>query len=79
MIKKTLECRKIDLFVDIHGHSRQKNLFIYGCSKLQGGPHTATTLPYPGSMKKDKLSDLVKNISGNGNAANTPMFSGIAL
>ena len=22
MIKKTLECRKIDLFVDIHGHSR---------------------------------------------------------
>ena len=34
MIKKTLECRKIDLFVDIHGHSRAKNLFIYGCSKL---------------------------------------------
>lgn len=33
MIKKTLECRKIDLFVDIHGHSRQKNIFIYGCSK----------------------------------------------
>lgn len=33
MIKKTLECRKIDLFVDIHGHSRQKNLFIFGCSK----------------------------------------------
>ena len=22
MIKKTLECRKIELFVDIHGHSR---------------------------------------------------------
>ena len=40
MIKKTLECRKVDLFVDIHGHSRAKNLFIYGCSKLQGGPHT---------------------------------------
>ena len=33
MIKKTLECRKIELFVDIHGHSRQKNLFIYGCSR----------------------------------------------
>ena len=44
MIKKTLECRKIDLFVDIHGHSRQKNLFIFGCSKLQGGPHTSGTL-----------------------------------
>jgi len=34
MIKKTLECRKIELYVDIHGHSRCKNLFIYGCSKL---------------------------------------------
>ena len=40
MARKTLECRKIDLFVDIHGHSRAKNLFIYGCSKLSGGPHT---------------------------------------
>ena len=53
MIKKTLECRKIDLFLDIHGHSRQKNLFVYGCSKLQGGPHTngslapSQTMPTP--------------------------------
>ena len=31
MVKKTLECREIFLFVDIHGHSREKNLFIYGC------------------------------------------------
>jgi murein tripeptide amidase MpaA len=31
MVKKTLECREIHLFVDIHGHSREKNLFIYGC------------------------------------------------
>lgn len=31
MIRKTLECRDIHLFVDIHGHSRSKNLFIYGC------------------------------------------------
>jgi murein tripeptide amidase MpaA len=33
MMRKTLECRKIALFVDIHGHSRCKNLFMYGCSK----------------------------------------------
>jgi hypothetical protein len=31
MVKKTLECREIYLFVDIHGHSREKNLFLYGC------------------------------------------------
>ena len=40
MIKKTLECRKIVLFADIHGHSRQKDLFIYGCSRSSGGPHS---------------------------------------
>jgi len=32
MIRKTLECRKIDLYCDFHGHSRQKDLFMYGCS-----------------------------------------------
>jgi len=31
MIRKTLECRDLHLFVDIHGHSRQKNAFLYGC------------------------------------------------
>ena len=31
MVRKTLECRDIHLFVDIHGHSRHKNLFMYGC------------------------------------------------
>jgi hypothetical protein len=31
MVRKTLECRDIHLFVDIHGHSRAKNLFMYGC------------------------------------------------
>lgn len=30
-MKKTLECRDIFLFCDVHGHSRQKNLFLYGC------------------------------------------------
>lgn len=45
MIKKTLECRRIELFVDIHGHSRQKNLFIYGCSRFQNGPHMQPIQP----------------------------------
>lgn len=31
MIKKTLESRDIILYCDIHGHSRQKNIFMYGC------------------------------------------------
>ena len=31
MVRKTLECRDIAAFCDIHGHSRQKNVFCYGC------------------------------------------------
>jgi hypothetical protein len=30
MFKKTIESRKIFLFVDVHGHSRKKNVFMYG-------------------------------------------------
>ncbi len=32
MMKKTLESRDILFYCDYHGHSRQKNLFMYGCS-----------------------------------------------
>ena len=32
MIRKTLECRKIELYCDFHGHSRQKDCFMYGCT-----------------------------------------------
>lgn len=34
MIRRTLENRKIALFCDFHGHSRKKNIFIYGCNAL---------------------------------------------
>jgi hypothetical protein len=36
MVRKTLECRDIHIFVDIHGHSRAKNLFMYGCQPTPG-------------------------------------------
>lgn len=32
MMRKTLESRDILFYCDIHGHSRSKNLFMYGCS-----------------------------------------------
>jgi len=32
MIGKTLQSRKIMLFCDFHGHSRKKDIFIYGCN-----------------------------------------------
>ncbi len=34
MVRKTLENRRIALFCDFHGHSRKKNVFIYGCNAL---------------------------------------------
>jgi murein tripeptide amidase MpaA len=32
MMRKTLESRDILFYCDVHGHSRSKNLFMYGCS-----------------------------------------------
>lgn len=32
MMKKTLESREILFYCDFHGHSRCKNVFMYGCS-----------------------------------------------
>ena len=43
MIRKTLECRKIELYCDFHGHSRQKDIFMYGCSQV-----------IPGQLQSDK-------------------------
>ena len=31
MVRKTQECRDVHIFVDILGHSRAKNLLMYGC------------------------------------------------
>jgi hypothetical protein len=32
MVKKTLESRDVFFYCDFHGHSRAKNLFMYGCN-----------------------------------------------
>ncbi len=31
MFNKTIQSRPINFFVDVHGHSRKKNIFMYGC------------------------------------------------
>lgn len=48
MVNKTLECRPVYLFVDIHGHSRQNNLFLYGCQSEhapKSGKKASSPLP----------------------------------
>lgn len=37
MIKKFQEDRDVFLFCDFHGHSRRKNVFMYGCSSNKAG------------------------------------------
>lgn len=37
MLRKTQECRRIELYCDFHGHSRQKDLFMYGCGTIASG------------------------------------------
>lgn len=40
MLKKTLVSREIELFVDVHGHSRKSNVFMYGCGTQKSGTLT---------------------------------------
>jgi murein tripeptide amidase MpaA len=60
MVKKTLECREIQLFVDVHGHSRQKNLFVYGCSQINGFTNSSLSGASKGIDKRSSA------LSGNG-------------
>ena len=39
MIKQMKELRQIILFCDFHGHSRKKDIFIYGCNTLIENSH----------------------------------------
>lgn len=44
MMHKTIASRPIYLFMDIHGHSRKKNLFMYGCSNKNTDKRNAEKL-----------------------------------
>ncbi len=46
MLKKTLESRKVFLYIDCHGHSRKKNLFMYGCKNKNPDDKTMKVFPY---------------------------------
>ena len=46
MMRKTLDSRDILFFCDFHGHSRQKNLFMYGCSNQKAYRLKERIFPY---------------------------------
>jgi murein tripeptide amidase MpaA len=45
MIKNFAAERPIELVCDLHGHSKHKNVFMYGCN-VQGQPEATRALPF---------------------------------
>lgn len=56
MMRKTLESRDILFFCDFHGHSRQKNLFMYGCSNQKADRLKERLFPYIFSKNTEHFS-----------------------
>lgn len=56
MIKKTLESRDIILYCDVHGHSRQKNIFMYGCQNTRNDRLKERIFPYLFSKRSEHFS-----------------------
>jgi len=36
MLKRFAEDREVVMYCDLHGHSRKKNIFVYGCDNKSG-------------------------------------------
>ena len=36
MVRRLMEDREVTMFCDFHGHSRKKNVFMYGCERKTG-------------------------------------------
>ncbi|KAK2964823.1 putative Cytosolic carboxypeptidase Nna1 [Blattamonas nauphoetae] len=57
MVKKLQEERGVDLYLDVHGHSRKKNIFIFGCeSKDTSGLMTLQEKVFPRMLSKSSLT-----------------------
>lgn len=46
LIRKTLNEREVLLFCDFHGHSRKKNIFMYGNSAKNDTKYKERIFPY---------------------------------
>lgn len=55
MLKKTIDSRQIFLFIDIHGHSRKRNAFIYGWHN-KGSEHKNHEKVFPLRFTKNSHS-----------------------
>lgn len=46
MIKSCNKDRKVIMYIDIHGHSRKKSVFFYGCSDPNNPSDAPMQFPY---------------------------------
>jgi hypothetical protein len=52
MILKENKEKKIIMYIDMHGHSRKKNVFFYGCSRFSNEDHPSKPKSFPYLMSK---------------------------
>jgi hypothetical protein len=45
MVRSFLKEREIVMYCDLHGHSRRKNIFMYG-NNIKEAPHSTRVFPY---------------------------------
>ena len=59
LIKSTQNGRGVSLYLDLHGHSKKKNAFVYGCDVTYQPEKTLRTKVYPNMSKHEIESQRV--------------------
>lgn len=53
MMKRFMEDREVVMFCDLHGHSRKKNIFMYGCDQAENSAHRLKERIFPRLLAKN--------------------------
>jgi hypothetical protein len=53
MMKRFMEDREVVMFCDLHGHSRKKNIFMYGCDQAENSVHRLKERIFPRLLAKN--------------------------
>ncbi|XP_065070880.1 cytosolic carboxypeptidase 2-like isoform X2 [Rhopilema esculentum] len=61
MIKKLQEEREILMYCDLHGHSRKKNIFIYGCENRREKNRRFFSRVFPAMLAKNASDKFSQN------------------
>jgi hypothetical protein len=86
MMRRLRDDRSVLLYVDLHGHSRKQNIFVYGCNNTQQPALAKRECVFPKMLAMNGPShfhfrDCRFNVKANKEASAplTPLPSGLAL